>query len=48
MSIKESLMNNPDIDLRNINNVNELTDDILRNISAHMENFISMLSMLRR
>ena len=46
-AIKESLLNNPDLDLRNIKNVNALTDDILNNISSSLENFYTIITSLK-
>jgi len=46
-AIKESLLNNPDLDLSRIDNVNKLTDDILDNISSNLINFYNIITSLK-
>jgi hypothetical protein len=46
-AIKQSLMNNPKIDLTKTYNVNLLTDDILNNIGQEIENMYTILKQVK-
>jgi hypothetical protein len=44
-AIKQSLLNNPDIDLNNPHNIDLLTDDILESVGSDMDNILTLLKL---